>query len=89
MTELNIKNEFILQLKEEHEILETELFEYSENYNALQSQNKNLDDVRNKLLSECQKYKEEIERKNKEIEDLQKLHNVFDENILQIGRAHV
>ncbi|XP_031838726.2 uncharacterized protein LOC116429672 isoform X1 [Nomia melanderi] len=82
MTELSVKDEFILKLEEQHQILKTELCKCHENYNVLQSQNKNLHNIRNKLLKECQKYKKELEIKNTELVDLQKLHNVFDENIL-------
>ncbi|XP_015438068.1 PREDICTED: putative leucine-rich repeat-containing protein DDB_G0290503 [Dufourea novaeangliae] len=78
-TELNVKDKFILNLREQQEVLRTELFKCNKDSNVLKMQNKNLDNIRDKLLKECEQYKEELEIKNKDVINLtQQLHNIFE-----------
>ena len=77
--ELNNKNDLILKLEEQLEILKSELLTYDKNYNILTNENKNLENIKNRLSKECQENKKQLITKTKKIENLsQQIHEIHE-----------
>ncbi|XP_043513295.1 putative leucine-rich repeat-containing protein DDB_G0290503 [Frieseomelitta varia] len=77
--ELNNKNDFILKLEEQLEILKSELLIYNKNYNTLTNENKNLENIKNRLSKECQENKKQLITKTQKIKNLsQQVHEIHE-----------
>ncbi|CAK9825333.1 hypothetical protein ANTRET_LOCUS3368 [Anthophora retusa] len=68
--ELNNKNAFILKLEEQLQTFKNELSTYNKDCNALKKENKNIENIKNRLLKESQQCKRQLITKNKEIKNL-------------------
>lgn len=69
-TALNKKDDHVLKLEQQFEILRSELFICDKDCNALKKENKNLENITNRLSKECRKSKKQLIIKTKQIKNL-------------------
>lgn len=77
--DLNKKDDLILKLEGQVEIFKNELSIYNKDCNTLKKENKNLENIKNRLSKECQQSKKQLIMKNKQIKNLsQKVHEFLE-----------
>lgn len=77
--DLNKKDDLILKLEGQIEIFKNELSIYNKDCNTLKKENKNLENIKNRLSKECQQSKKQLIMKNKQIKNLsQKVHEFLE-----------
>lgn len=77
--DLNKKDDLILKLEGQLEIFKNELSIYDKDCNTLKKENKNLENIKNRLSKECQQSKKQLIMKNKQIKNLsQKVHEFLE-----------
>ncbi|XP_033364249.1 spindle pole body component 110-like isoform X1 [Bombus vosnesenskii] len=69
-TALNKKDDHVLKLEQQLEILKSDLFIYDKDCNALKKENKNLENITNRLSEECCESKKQLIIKTKQIKNL-------------------
>lgn len=77
--DLNKKDDLILKLEGQLEVFKNELSIYDKDCNTLKKENKNLENIKNRLSKECQQSKKQLVMKNKQIKNLsQKVHEFLE-----------
>lgn len=77
--DLNKKDDLILKLEGQLEVFKNELSIYNKDCNTLKKENKNLENIKNRLSKECQQSKKQLVMKNKQIKNLsQKVHEFLE-----------
>lgn len=77
--DLNKRDDLILKLEGQLEVFKNELSIYDKDCNTLKKENKNLENIKNRLSKECQQSKKQLVMKNKQIKNLsQKVHEFLE-----------